>query len=192
MTLDEQKDAAKSSTVMHAPGESIPNEDGSSTTTTTTTSSSSATPVPAHTKHLSTGAIAGIAVAGATVLILLTAFVFLLGRHTSMMRAFKRVELPASVTPMSPDSRARFPSGFQSSYSGGFASPRPEMGEYVPPYDAPFGASYQAHPPSGHMSELSSTVDYSTSKGLGIQRDQVWAHEHSRQQTISPPLGRYV
>lgn len=202
MTLTSQKAAAGSSTLMLYPGQAIPNEDGtpfsenpaSASGTSKATSVPSATTVPSaalapsHSKHLSTGAIAGIAVGGALVVILLAAFVFLLGRHTSMMQTFKRLHHPGLATPGSHNSRAHFPPDFEPPYSGGFASPRSDTGQYAPPYGAP----YQPHTQPGQMSELSSAVEPPIHKGLGIQRDQILAHEDSRQQTISPPLVRYV
>lgn len=188
MTLTSQKAAAEKSTLMLAPGQPIPNEDGTPFSISPTSASvPSATPAPLHSKHLSTGAIAGIAVAGATIVILFAAFIFLLGRHTSMMQTFKRLHHPGA-TPGSHNSRAYFSPGFEPPYSGGYASPRSDMGQYAPPYGAP----YQPHTQPGQMSELSSTVEPATHKGLGIERDQMLAHEHSRQQAVSPPLARYV
>lgn len=201
MTLTSQKAAAGSSTLMLAPGQPIPNEDGTpyeygtpydqsptSGSVPSATPGPSATPAPSHSKHLSTGAIAGIAVAGATVAILLAAFIFLLGRHSSMMQTFKRLHHPGSATPGSHVSRAYFSPGFEPPYSGGYASPRSDVGPYAPPYGAP----YQPHTQQGPMSELSSTVEPAMHKGLGIERDQFLADEHIRQRTISPPLARYV
>ncbi|MCJ1268085.1 hypothetical protein MMC22_007971, partial [Lobaria immixta] len=184
MTLEKQQDAAKSSNLMYAPGESAPNEDGTSTTA-TATPVSSANPAPEHTKHLSTGAIVGIAIAGAAVAILVVAFIFLLGRHSSLQAVFKRLHRPEPATPGPHGMSAPFAPGYQQPYAGSFASPRSEMGDYAPPYDAP----NKPYIPGGQMSELATSADYQTHKGLGIQHEQILAPEHIRRQTISPPLG---
>lgn len=191
MTLEKQQDAAKQSNLMYAPGESVPSEDGPSTSTSTTATAtpvSSANPAPEHTNQLSTGAIVGIAIAGVAVAILLAAFVFLLGRHSSLRAIFKRLHHPEPATPGPQELSAPFTPDYQQPYAGSFASPRSDIGDYAPPYDAP----NKPYISGGQMSELGTPADYQTHKGLGIQHEQILAPEHLRRQTISPPLGRYV
>lgn len=77
---------------MVLPGKEIPNEAG-----TTTSSSSSQTTVPAgtHTQtRLCSSAIAGIAVGGVFIAILVGALLFLLGRQTTMLQFMRRQQLP--------------------------------------------------------------------------------------------------
>lgn len=88
---------------MVLPGGKLPDEAGTTTkpsssqTSATTSPTSSQTAVPAgtqtHTK-LSSGAIAGIAVGGVFIAILVGALIFLLGRQSTMLQFMRRQQLP--------------------------------------------------------------------------------------------------
>ncbi len=91
-TLDLQEQYAINATTQLAPGEPFPSETLSPTHTPLAGSTDSAAPgTDDHEHHgLSAGAIAGIAIGGAAVLILAGALVFLCGRRGGLDKAYRR------------------------------------------------------------------------------------------------------
>jgi hypothetical protein len=95
-TLDLQMQYALNATFQLAPGDPFPSETVSPTHTPPATSSSSSTSTGAASTGgdgghgLTSGAIAGIAIGGAAVLVLAGALVFLCGRRGGLDRAYRR------------------------------------------------------------------------------------------------------
>jgi hypothetical protein len=108
-----------------------------STPTTVAVATPTQTPEPAKKSGLSAGAIAGIAVGGAAVLIIVIALFYLLGRNKSLRQMTRRTgttpapyPLPGPYPPPGPDMR----SSTMTSYPSGVSGYPPPPGPEVPPY----------------------------------------------------------
>lgn len=180
---------------MVVPGEKIPDEAGtttsasglvpssikssasqtqtSTTTPTATGASSSQTAVPVETHiKLSSGAIAGIAVGGVVIALLLGALLFLLGRHTTMLQFMRRQQLSPPMA---------YPVGSPIPYH----EPNTPMthNSYTGPY------AYPKYGSRGNAAELGNdrtTIQPPGSPGQSMYSDQF--DEYGRQKvTGSPP-----
>ncbi|KAK7729263.1 hypothetical protein SLS53_009293 [Cytospora paraplurivora] len=88
-TLAVQLEYAKNATTQMTPGEAMPSETAKATSTSTSTPGSSADSDD-HNHHLSAGAIAGIAIGGAVVLLLAGVLIYLCGRRGGFDKAYYR------------------------------------------------------------------------------------------------------
>ncbi|MCJ1344977.1 hypothetical protein MMC31_003182 [Peltigera leucophlebia] len=182
-SLQTQRSEALASSYMVVPGGKIPDEGGTTTssssrvlstslsstfqaqtstaTPTGTAASSSQTAVPAESHNkLSSGAIAGIAVGGAFIAIMLGALLFLLGRQTTMLQFMRRQQNPPPMV---------YPVGSPVTYY----EPNTPMTQN--PYAAPY-----AHPKygtRGNAVELGSN-------GTTIQPPGSPTHDGSREHSV--------
>lgn len=93
-TYELQLESAENATFQMTPGEAFPSEtassSGSSATSSSSSSSSGSGSSSSDHHHLSAGAIAGIAIGGAAVLVLAAAVVYLCGRRGGLDKAYHR------------------------------------------------------------------------------------------------------
>lgn len=184
---------------MLAPGEGIPNEEASPNSATQSASASpSISPSPTdlkspHAKHLSPDAIAGIVIAAVVIALLLAAFLFLLSRHTGMLKLLR----PSSASPHpapqhgTPQPQPGPGSSQQAPYSPDmYASPPPpqQIAQFEkPPHDIA-AQGYRSQIQSRHLSELSSP-DSGHQKAFATYQDGT-SYDDLRRQTVSPSLLR--
>ncbi|KAJ9157845.1 hypothetical protein NKR23_g651 [Pleurostoma richardsiae] len=96
-TLAIQEEFVQNATFQLSPGEAFPSETASATATPTSGSTSSSdSDSNSHHSHLSAGAIAGIAIGAAAVLVLAGALIYLCGRRGGLDKAYRhsRVSMP--------------------------------------------------------------------------------------------------
>ena len=171
---------------MIVPGQGFPNEDGTNPESTnpespnapTSSNTSKSSGIPTH--HLSPGAIAGISIGCVAVAMLVGAFLFLLGRHTTLLQHLKRLHRPTPSPPAELDPNVHYSSAVQPPYSpGSFGSPRSDMTEFKPYHDNTVG-SHPAFPPA----ELSTSG--SIKKNTFSAYSDMTAYDDVRRQTLSP------
>lgn len=106
-TYDIQLEYAKNATFQMTPGEAFPSETASSSGSSATSSSSGSGSSHGH-HGLSAGAIAGIAIGGAAVLLLAAALIYLCGRRGGLDKAYSRQNRANRNTYQEPMVEARY------------------------------------------------------------------------------------
>lgn len=174
-TYDIQLDYAKNASYQMTPGEAFPSETASSSSPSSSANAASGTTSgsSANNHHvLSTGAIAGIAIGGAAVLILAAALLYLCGRRGGLDKAYgRRSQATVLQGPMGPMPDAKY-GGPRSPGQETFQTSAYSMAPSNDPFQTQMHAGqYGTHPhgviPGGHsvssaspppMSEYSHSV----------------------------------
>lgn len=173
-TYDIQLEYAENATFQMTPGEAFPSETGSSSgsaPTSTSSSSSSSSSASSSSHHgLSTGAIAGIAIGGAAVLVLAAALVYLCGRRGGLDKAYNRQGRANRNTYQEPMVEARYV---------GPKSPGQETFSTTAYTATPSNDPYQHVP--GHQAQ-----------GLGVSHGVVAQGPHSVSSGSPPPMSEYA
>ncbi|ROW11326.1 hypothetical protein VMCG_00887 [Cytospora schulzeri] len=100
-TFDIQLDYTKNTTIQLTPGDPLPSETAAATSTGATSSPTSGSSSGGHSgTKLSSGAIAGIAIGGAVVVLLVAALIYLCGRRGGIDKAYTRQRGHSTPAPM--------------------------------------------------------------------------------------------
>lgn len=133
-TYELQYEYAENATYQMTPGEAFPSETASSTASSATSTSGSSSSSDSSHKSLSAGAIAGIAIGAAAVLLLAGALVYLFGRRSAANKAFASQTGPSPYNGPMQEARYGDPNGPRSPGQATFATTTYSTAPSVDPY----------------------------------------------------------